>query len=64
MDAKRSIGLTRGQSFRYIILPQAIRNIIPEIGNELVVNIKDTAVLNVIGVSELFYMGNGFVGIY
>lgn len=64
MEAARSIGLTRGQSFRYIIFPQAIKNMVPAIGNELVVNIKDTAVLSVIGVSELFYMGKSIAGTY
>ena len=64
MEAAKSIGLTRGQSFRNIILPQVIKNMIPAIGNELVVNIKDTAVLSVIGVSELFYMGKSVAGTY
>ena len=64
MEAARSIGLSRGQSFRYVIFPQAIKNMVPAIGNELVVNIKDTAVLSVIGVSELFYMGKSIAGTY
>lgn len=64
MEAARSIGLTRGQAYRYVIFPQAIKNMIPAIGNELVVNIKDTAVLSVIGVSELFYMGKSVAGTY
>jgi len=64
MEAARSIGLTRGQSYKYVIFPQAIKNMIPAIGNELVVNIKDTAVLSVIGVSELFYMGKSIAGTY
>jgi len=64
MEASRSIGLTRGQSYKYVIFPQAIKNMIPAIGNELVVNIKDTAVLSVIGVSELFYMGKIIAGTY
>jgi putative lysine transport system permease protein len=64
MEAAKSIGMTRGQSFRHIIFPQAIKNMIPAIGNELVVNIKDTAVLSVIGVSELFYMGKSIAGTY
>lgn len=64
MEAARSIGLTRGQAFRHVIFPQAIKNMVPAIGNELVVNIKDTAVLSVIGVSELFYMGKSIAGTY
>jgi putative lysine transport system permease protein len=62
MEAARAIGLSRGQSYLYIIFPQVIKNMIPAIGNELVVNIKDTAVLSVIGVSELFYMGKSIAG--
>ena len=64
MEAARSIGLSRGQAYRYVIFPQVIKNMIPAIGNELVVNIKDTAVLSVIGVSELFYMGKSVAGTY
>ena len=62
MEAARSIGMTRGQSYIHVIFPQVIKNMIPAIGNELVVNIKDTAVLSVIGVSELFYMGKSVAG--
>jgi putative lysine transport system permease protein len=62
MEAARSIGLSRGQAFVHVIFPQVIKNMIPAIGNELVVNIKDTAVLSVIGVSELFYMGKSVAG--
>lgn len=64
MEAARALGMTRIQSYRYIIFPQVIRHMIPAIGNELVVNIKDTAVLSVIGVTELFYMGKSVAGTY
>jgi len=64
MEAARAIGLSRTQAFRYVIFPQALKNMLPAIGNELVVNIKDTAVLSVIGVSELFYMGKSVAGTY
>lgn len=46
--------MTRFQAMFYVILPQAIKNSIPSIGNELIVNIKDSSVLNVIGLTELF----------
>lgn len=62
MEAARAIGLSRAQAYRYIIFPQVIKNMVPAIGNELVVNIKDTAVLSVIGVSELFYMAKSVAG--
>lgn len=64
IEGAKSIGLTKVQMYRYIIFPQVITNMLPAIGNELVVNIKDTAVLSVIGVSELFYMGKSVAGTY
>lgn len=64
IEGAKSLGLTRVQMFRYIIFPQVIKNMLPAIGNELVVNIKDSAVLSVIGVSELFYMGKSVAGTY
>lgn len=54
-EAAHSIGMTHGQTMTSIVLPQAIRNILPATGNEFVINIKDTSVLNVISVSELFF---------
>ncbi len=56
-EAAESLGMSNAQVYRKILLPQALKNMVPAIGNELVVNIKDTAVLSVIGVAELFYMG-------
>lgn len=55
LEAGKAIGMTHGQTMSSIVLPQAIRNILPATGNEFVINIKDTSVLNVIQVSELFY---------
>lgn len=55
MEAGRSLGLTHRQTMRRIIWPQAIKNSLPGIGNEFVVNLKDTAVLSVISVVDLFY---------
>lgn len=54
MEASRSLGFSRRQSMFLIILPQAIKNSLPAIGNEFIVNLKDTAVLSVIGVFDLF----------
>lgn len=62
-EAARSIGMNNRQSMIKIILPQAIRNAFPAIGNEFVVNIKDTSVLNVISVTELFFQSNSVAGI-
>jgi putative lysine transport system permease protein len=54
-EAAHSIGMTHGQTMTSVVLPQAIRNILPATGNEFVINIKDTSVLNVISVSELYF---------
>lgn len=51
-----SVGMTHAQAMLHVILPQALRNILPSVSNEFVINIKDTSVLNVIGVMELYYM--------
>ena len=56
MEAGRALGLTKMKTMTKIILPQAIKNVIPAIGNELVVNIKDTSVLSVISVMDLFFV--------
>lgn len=50
------------QSMTTVILPQAIRNTLPALGNEFVVNIKDTSVLNVIAVTELFFITRSAAG--
>jgi putative lysine transport system permease protein len=61
-EAARSIGMKHSLAMRTIILPQAIKNTFPAIGNEFVVNIKDTSVLNVIGVTELFFQSSAIAG--
>ena len=48
-----SIGMSHAQTM--VVLPQVMRNILPSVSNEFVINIKDTSVLNVIGVTELYY---------
>lgn len=61
-EASKALGMTHGQAMNSIILPQAIKNIIPSIGNEFVINVKDTSVLNVISVTELFFMARSIAG--
>lgn len=63
-EAAHSIGMTHWQTMTSVVLPQAIRNIMPSIGNELIVNIKDSSVLNVISVSELFFQAKSAAGTY
>ena len=63
-EGAHAIGMTHWQSMVHVVLPQAVRNIMPSIGNEFVVNIKDSSVLNVIAVSELFFVGKSAAGTY
>lgn len=57
-EAATALGFTHGQTMKKIVLPQVVRNILPATGNEFVINIKDTSVLNVISVVELYFSGN------
>ncbi|GAA0724906.1 amino acid ABC transporter permease [Clostridium malenominatum] len=64
-EAAHAIGMNHIQTMINVVLPQVIRNILPATGNEFVINIKDTSVLNVIGVTELYFQtksvsGNNF----
>ncbi len=63
-EGAQSLGMTHWQTMTSVVLPQAIRNIMPAIGNEFVINIKDSAVLSVISVTELFFQTNSAAGTY
>ncbi len=54
-EGAQAVGMTHFQTMIHVVLPQVIRNILPSVSNEFVINIKDTSVLNVIGVTELYY---------
>jgi len=54
MEAARSLGMTYMQTIWKVVIPQALKNSLPTIGNEFIVNIKDSSVLNVIGLTELY----------
>ncbi len=56
-EGAQAIGMTHSQTMWNIVLPQVLRNIMPSVANEFVINIKDTSVLNVIGFTELFFYG-------
>ena len=56
-EAASALGMSHNQRMWHIILPQAVRNSLPSITNEFIVNIKDTSVLSIISVSELFFVG-------
>ncbi len=61
-EAAQAIGMNHFQTMTNVVLPQVIRNILPATGNEFVINIKDTSVLNVISVSELFFQTKSIAG--
>ena len=56
LEGAYSVGMTHAQAMVKVVIPQVLQNILPSISNEFVINIKDTSVLNVIGVTELYYM--------
>ncbi|MDO4670771.1 MAG: ABC transporter substrate-binding protein/permease [Aerococcus sp.] len=61
-EGAKAIGMSHFQTMRYVIIPQVIKSTLPAIGNELVMNIKDTSVLNVIAVTELFFASKSAAG--
>ena len=61
-EAAHAIGMTHWQTMVNVIIPQTVRNILPATSNEFVINIKDTSVLNVIAVSELYYVSKDIKG--
>lgn len=54
-EGAMAVGMTHLQIMGYVILPQALRNLVPQIGNNLITNLKDSSLLSVISVSELFF---------
>ena len=61
MEAGRSIGLTHLQAMRYIIWPQAFKRMIPPLGNQFIISLKDTSLLVVVGVGELTRQGQEII---
>ena len=61
MEAGRSLGLNYVDTMRFIIIPQAIKSILPALGNEFIVLLKDTSLISVIGGQELLYAAKGVV---
>ena len=57
MEAARSLGLPHGMAMRKVILPQAIRTMIPAIVNQCIITLKDSSILSVIGMAELTQVG-------
>ena len=61
-EAARSLGLSQVQNLRYIIFPQALKNILPAIANEFVVIIKESAITYTIGVQDIMFAVNAVKG--
>lgn len=61
-EGAKAIGMTHFQTMTSVVLPQALRNIMPQIGNNLIINIKDTSVMFIIGFSDFFAKHKGVVG--
>ncbi len=62
MEAARTLGLSRGQALRKVVIPQAVRDVIPPIGNNMIALLKDSALVSVIGVSELTLSAQRVIG--
>ena len=62
-EGARAIGMTHVQTMTGVILPQALRNIMPQIGNNFIINIKDTSVMFIIGFTEFFAQHRNIVGV-
>ena len=61
-EAARSLGMSNAQAMFNVILPQAVRNSFPAIGNELIVNIKDSSVLMIISITDLMFQSKSIAG--
>ena len=63
-EAARSLGLSQWQAMRKVVFPQGVKNAIPALTNELIINIKDSSVLSIIGVFDLMYATTTVAGMY
>jgi polar amino acid transport system permease protein len=57
MEAARSLGMSGGQAMRYVILPQAVRNVLPPLGNDFIAMLKDSSLVSVLGVQDITQLG-------
>ena len=62
MEASRSLGLSYGSSMALVVIPQAVRTMIPSIINQFIITLKDTSILSIIGFPELTNVGKTIVG--
>jgi len=64
MEAARSLGMNKFQAMRHVILPQAFKRMIPPLGNEFIILLKDSSLISVVAVPELVYYAAAFQGRY
>jgi polar amino acid transport system permease protein len=62
MEAARSLGMSYGQAMRYVILPQAIRNVLPALGNDFVAMVKDSSLVSVLAVRDITQVARLYAG--
>lgn len=62
MEAARSLGLSYSSSMALVVIPQAVRTMIPSIINQFIITLKDTSILSIIGFPELTNVGKTIVG--
>ncbi len=58
MEAGRSLGLSRGQTMQSVIIPQAVRVVLPGLGNEFILMIKESSIVSVVGIFDVMYTSN------
>jgi His/Glu/Gln/Arg/opine family amino acid ABC transporter permease subunit len=61
-EAARSLGMSRGQAMRYVILPQAVRNVLPALGNDFVAMVKDSSLVSVLAVRDITQIARLYAG--
>ena len=64
MEAARSLGLTHWQAMRKVVMPQAIRRMVPPLGNEFITLLKDTSLINVIAAADILYASKMIAGTF
>jgi len=64
MEAARSLGMNYFQSMRYVVLPQALRVVLPPVGNEFIMLLKDTSLVSVVAVADLTRRGREFMAVH
>ena len=62
MEAARSLGMGYGQAMRHVILPQAVRNVLPALGNDFVAMVKDSSLVSVLAVRDITQVARLYAG--